>query len=76
MSGLLRQLTRDDLVRRQEDPEDGRKATIILTAKGSDLLGELMPHYYEFVKEWMAPLADSEKAELTRLLDKILVVDT
>jgi DNA-binding MarR family transcriptional regulator len=76
MSGLLRQLTRDDLVRRQEDPEDGRRTTIILTSKGADLLGELMPHYYELVKDLMAPLEDSEKAELTRLLDKILVVET
>ena len=76
MSGLLRQLTRDDLVRRQEDPEDGRKSTIILTEKGADLVGRIMPDYYELVKDLMAPLADAEKADLTRLLDKILMVNT
>ncbi|MCP4118493.1 MAG: MarR family transcriptional regulator [Desulfobacteraceae bacterium] len=76
MSGLLRQLTRDDLVRRQEDPEDGRKSTIILTQKGADLVEQIMPAYYDLAKDLMAPLEDAEKSSLTCLLDKILMVKT
>ncbi|SCY61310.1 MarR family winged helix-turn-helix transcriptional regulator [Desulfoluna spongiiphila] len=73
MSGLLRQLDRDGLIRRQEDPADGRKAAVILTDKGVALLDRIMPEYYTLVKELMAPLKAPEKKALAGMLDKLLM---
>ena len=72
MSGLLRQLERDDFVRRQDDPADGRKAAVVLTEQGAELINRIMPDYYDLVNRLMAPLAVDEQAGLTDALNKLL----
>ncbi len=74
MSGLIKQLERQDLVMRQEDPEDGRRITIILTDAGADLVGRILPRYYALIDELMAPLDSKDKESLKSLLDKLLSV--
>ncbi len=73
MSGLLRQLERQDLISRQEVPEDGRRTIIVLTETGADLVNRIMPRYYELIDELMAPLNPEEKKTLKVLLDKLLI---
>jgi len=72
MSGLIRQLERNDLVMRQDDPGDGRQTTIILTKAGSDLVSRIIPSYYELIDELMSPLGPSDKANLKAILDTLL----
>jgi len=73
MSGLLRQLERAGLIRRQDDPADGRKAAVILTEKGEELLARIMPEYYTLVNELTAPLTNPEQKTLAAMLDKLLM---
>ncbi len=74
ISGLIKQLVRQNLVMRQEDPKDGRQTTIILTKAGDDLVSQIIPIYYELIDELMSPLNESDKINLGNILDKLLFI--
>jgi DNA-binding MarR family transcriptional regulator len=71
MTGLIDTLERDGLVKREPDPDDRRMMSVVLTPKGNKFLSEFLPGHYKVISELMAPLSESERKSLVRLLVKI-----
>jgi len=71
MTGLIDTLERDGLVTREPDPVDRRMMAVKLTAKGHFLLNRVLPGYFRHMAELMAPLSETERKALVRLLLKI-----
>ena len=46
LTGLLDKLERRGLVERRAVPDDRRAYRVVLTASGTKLVGEILPHYY------------------------------
>ena len=68
MSGLFNGLLRDGLVDRQEDNNDRRSYSILLTAAGQDKLDEVMPDYYPRVKKMMNAIPEQQREDLVNQL--------
>jgi len=72
MTGLIDTLERDGLVRREPDPVDRRMMSVRLTAKAETYLKQMLPGHFQTMARLMAPLSESERKTLVRLLTKIL----
>jgi DNA-binding MarR family transcriptional regulator len=72
MTGLVDTLERDGLVKREPDPKDRRMLSVNLTAKGHELLTQVLPNHFRLMGEVMSPLSEIERKTLVRLLAKIL----
>jgi len=59
------------LIRRSAAPEDRRRNTVVLTAKGRRAVTELEPRYREQVAEVFRGLSKSELAGLIKSVDKL-----
>ncbi len=71
MTGLIDTLERDGLVKREPDPDDRRMMTVLLTAKGEKFLNDFLPGHFKVIAEVMAPLSETERKTLVRLLNKV-----
>jgi DNA-binding MarR family transcriptional regulator len=71
MTGLIDTLERDGLVKREPDPDDRRMMSVLLTPKGETFLNEFLPGHFKLIAELMAPLSESERKTLVKLLVKI-----
>jgi DNA-binding MarR family transcriptional regulator len=71
MTGLLGGLERGGLVERLTYPEDRRKIGIRLTAKGRQVLDDMLPDYYRSIAKLMVHLTEGERLELISLLAKV-----
>lgn len=71
MTGLLDGLEKDSLVERLAHPEDRRKKGVRLTAKGRQVLDDILPGYYRHISRLMVNLTERERAELLSLLAKV-----
>ena len=71
MTGLIDTLERDGLVKREPDPDDRRMMSVLLTPKGEKFLNEFLPGHFKLISELMAPLSESERKTLVKLLVKI-----
>ena len=71
MTGLVDTLERDGYVKREPDPTDRRTISVRLTAKGDRFLNDFLPGHFKVIAELMAPLNESERKTLVRLLGKI-----
>jgi DNA-binding MarR family transcriptional regulator len=71
MTGLLDTLEKDDLISRQDHPEDRRMYTVHLTPKARKLLEGMLPDHYRRIADLMAPLSEPERATLRELLTKV-----
>jgi len=72
MTGLVDTLERDGLVKREPDPKDRRMMSVNLTAKGHQLLTQVLPDHFRLMGEVMSPLSEAERKTLVLLLAKIL----
>ena len=72
MTGLIDTLERDGLVRREPDPVDRRMMSVRLTPKAESFLKKMLPGHFQTMAELMAPLSESERKTLVRLLTKVL----
>lgn len=72
MTGLIDTLERDGLVRREADAHDRRMMRICLTPKARQFLEKMLPGHFRRMAALMAPLSESERKTLVRLLNKIL----
>lgn len=72
MTGLIDTLERDGLVRREADTQDRRMMRICLTPKARQFLEKMLPGHFRRMAALMAPLSESERKTLVRLLNKIL----
>lgn len=68
MSGLVNGLLREGLVARQEDSQDRRSYSIILTAAGQNKLDEVMPDYYPRIKKMMSTVPEQQREDLIKQL--------
>jgi DNA-binding MarR family transcriptional regulator len=71
MTGLLDTLEKDELISRQDHPEDRRMYTVRLTSKGRTLLNGMLPDHYGRISALMAPLSDAERATFQDLMTKV-----
>ena len=71
MTGLLGGLERDGLIERLIHNEDRRKKGIRLTAKGRQVLDDILPDYYRNIAKIMMHLTEKERLELMSLLAKV-----
>jgi DNA-binding MarR family transcriptional regulator len=71
MTGLIDTLERDGLVKREPDPDDRRMMSVLLTPKGEKFLNEFLPGHFKLMAQLMAPLSESERKTLVKLLVKI-----
>jgi DNA-binding MarR family transcriptional regulator len=72
MTGLVDTLERDGLVRRAPDTADRRMMTVELTPRGEKRLMKILPNHFRQMAWLMAPLSESERKTLVRLLTKVL----
>ena len=71
MTGLIDTLERDGLVKREPDPEDRRRMSVHLTDKGLSTLQAVLPGHFQWMAALMAPLDETERKQLVRLLSKL-----
>ncbi|REK77949.1 MarR family transcriptional regulator [Paenibacillus paeoniae] len=71
ISLLLVPLEKDELIRRESHPDDGRKSVITITRQGQSLLLEHLPSNRERMAERMSVLDEAELKQLQTLLQKL-----
>ena len=71
MTGLLAGLVRDGYVVRGEDPSDGRRHTIRLTERGSDVIDQLLLERFQHIEKLFACFTTSELANQCALIEKL-----
>lgn len=71
MTVVLRNLERDGLVLRMENPHDGRSYLFNLTEQGSALMERVMPEHEQNVEEIFSGLTAQQIEQLTNLLSKL-----
>jgi DNA-binding MarR family transcriptional regulator len=72
MTGLIDTLERDELVKREADTVDRRMMSVQLTARGQEVLREVLPTHFQCMATLLAPLAESERKTLVQLLNKVV----
>jgi len=73
VSAVLSGMVRDNLVRREEAPEDRRVVRIGLTPAGQKVLDEVMPGMFENQSKAMSGLTQEELKTLISLLTKVRI---
>ena len=71
MTRLIDGLERDGLIRRYPHGEDRRRQNIKLTAKGQELLEEILPDYWSRIDTLMKGLNETEQQAMITLLSKV-----
>jgi DNA-binding MarR family transcriptional regulator len=72
LTGVIKTLTARSLVIRSPHPDDARRATVRLNAKGRRTITKLFPQFNEHESAVVAPLSATEQVELARLLRKVI----
>jgi DNA-binding MarR family transcriptional regulator len=71
MTGLIDTLERDAMVLRKPSPSDRRMLSVELTPRALSFLAEILPEHFRRINDLMAPLSETERRTLVRLLGKI-----
>lgn len=71
LTGVLDRLEQKTLIKRQSDPEDGRRIRIILTSQGEQLFEQEFPRQLEWMGERFMRLNKSDRKAATQLLAQI-----
>lgn len=72
VSSLVAGLRKDGLVDREDDPEDGRGATLSLTPAGIEVITTAFADHNRREQEWASLLTPIESKLLTMLLEKLM----
>ncbi|MEM6915197.1 MAG: MarR family transcriptional regulator [Verrucomicrobiota bacterium] len=72
ITGLLKTLEEDDLVRREKDPDDARAFRLFLTAKGRELLPSMIDRHHRVLAALHEGLEEDEAEALKRMLSRVL----
>jgi len=73
VSRILDLLTKKGYVRRQTDPEDGRRFLIHITEEGKYVMEDARPHVYASREKGWQDLSEDEYEKLRQLLDKVFM---
>ena len=68
MTGLIKSLTKNDLVARGQHETDGRRLMIKITPKGRNLVKRVFPKVNQFETHFTSNLKVKEKREVAKLL--------
>jgi len=71
LTGLVDKLEQRGLVERRAVPDDRRAYLVVLTASGTKLVGEILPHYYRGAELALGGLSPERATRLARELDEI-----
>jgi MarR family 2-MHQ and catechol resistance regulon transcriptional repressor len=71
LTTVIDNLERNDLVRRDANPEDRRAYLIRLSEKGKTLIAEAFPAHADRIRTLMGALTQTEQRELSRLCRKL-----
>jgi DNA-binding MarR family transcriptional regulator len=71
VTGVLDTLVKRGLVRREPHPTDRRMVLVHLTNAGSRMADRVRRTVHAAEAEWMGPLSEHERAQLTELLGKL-----
>jgi len=71
LTGVIKTLTGQQLIRRTTHADDRRRASIDLTAKGTKLITKLFPMFNQHESLAVSALTLAEQRELARLLRKV-----
>jgi DNA-binding MarR family transcriptional regulator len=71
ITGLLDGLERTRLIERVVHPKNRRMLLIRLTPRGLDLLNQVLPQHFQYIRALMANLSEAEKQQLLVLLGKL-----
>jgi DNA-binding MarR family transcriptional regulator len=72
MTARLDRLERAGLVARRPNPEDRRSIDVELTARGRNLVDQVLPGHVANEERLLSPLNDRERETLDRLMRKLL----
>ena len=72
IADLVARMVRRNLIERERDEDDRRRNTLQLTIAGRDELARLRPRVEAIEPILTAGLSPSERAELRRLLDRVI----
>lgn len=72
ITGLLRGLEDDELVRREKDPDDARAFRLFLTAKGRELLPSMIKRHHLVLETLHEGLEPDEVEVLKKMLSRVL----
>ena len=67
---VIKNLEKDELVKRNPDPQDKRSCIISLTEKGKQVIGSILPDHIENIRNIFDTLTDEEKMTLKTILKK------
>jgi DNA-binding MarR family transcriptional regulator len=73
ISSVLNTLERNELIKREPSPDDGRSVVVTLTPSGRRVVDELLVRNNAREVAWISVLSRSERKTLTELLHKLLV---
>ena len=71
LTGLVDKLERRGLVERRAAPDDRRAYRVVLTATGTKLVREILPHYYRGAELALGGLSPARVSQLARELEEI-----
>lgn len=71
MANTLNRMERDDLIRREPDPQDRRRALVFLTERARAMEADVTAEARAVNQMATGTLTPEEQAELLRLLDKL-----
>jgi DNA-binding MarR family transcriptional regulator len=74
LTGIIDRLERDSLVSREPDNSDRRVVRIRLTAKGTELVGRLVPDHVKQIGSVFARIPSKDLRQLRTLLGKLRTV--
>jgi DNA-binding MarR family transcriptional regulator len=72
VSRAVAKLIADGLIRAETDASDARRSFLQLTAKGRKVYEGILPRFRERQEQMMSVLTAAERAELNRLLNKLV----
>ncbi len=75
MAAVVAELERDGLIGRERDPQDRRRNVVTLTSAGAAALTRLEKRIDAAQEAVLEPLSTAERAELRRLLSRIVERD-
>ncbi|WP_291650756.1 MarR family transcriptional regulator [Clostridium sp.] len=67
---VIKNLEKDGLIKRIEDPNDKRSCIISLTDKGKDTIENILPYHIKNIENIFSILTDEEKITLKNILKK------
>lgn len=73
VSRILDLLTKKGYVRRETDPDDGRRFLIHITDQGRQVMEDARPHVYASREKGWEDLSETEYETLRKLLDKVFL---